>query len=271
MKAVALENKKNTTVVLADDGTFRTVKGIYPAGIQIDLEDKPLHSKPRIRRFMAPVIAAAAAVLVMFGGGYYYSYAAPAGFVSIDVNPSIEYTVNRQHKVTAITPLNEDANEIASRLVNEGICGKELSDALEGTMHMLEDENYIGMEDSDFVLAGVSSDDEKEKEKMVSEVSEVLSLIPEETGKEVSFYVHEGTKHERKEAKDAGMSSGRYGMYKKHKPKDKKEDFAKKPVKEMIEKEDGLRRVEPPEGGKPSRKPSSKPGGDKKPGSSETN
>ena len=100
---------------------------------------------------------------------------------------------------------------------------------------------------------------------MVTEVSDALSQIPEETGKEVSFYVHESTKHERKKAKDAGMSSGRYGMYKKHKPKDKKEDFAKKPVKEMIEKQDDLHRVEHPEGGNPSRKPSAKPGGDKKP------
>ncbi len=269
MKAVAMENKKNTTVVLADDGTFRTVSGVYPVGTRIDLEDNSLTGKSRIRRIAAPVTAAAAAVLIMFGSGYYYIYAAPAGFVSIDVNPSIEYTVNRQHKVTAVTPLNEEADEIASRLIDKGVCGKELSDALEWTMQVLEDENYIGLEDSDFVLAGVSSDDEKEKEMMVSEVSEVLSLIPGETGKEISFYVHEGSKHERKEAKDAGMSPGRYGMYKKHKPDDKKEDFAKKPVKEMIEKEDGLRKVEPPEGGKPSRKPSSKPGGDKKPESAE--
>ncbi len=265
MKAVVMENKKNITVVLADDGTFRTVNGIYPVGTQIDLGDQSLRNQSRGRKFMAPVMAAAAAALVIVCSGYYYSYAAPAGFVSIDVNPSIEYTVNRMYKVTAITPLNEDANGIATRLVDEGLCGQNLSDALNGTMQLLEDENYIGLEESDFVLAGVSSDSEKEKENMVREVSDALSVIPEETGKEVSFYVHEGTKHERKEAKDAGMSPGRYGIYKKHKPKDKKEDFAKKPVKEMIEKEDGLRKVEPPEGGKPTRKPSAKPGGDKKP------
>ena len=48
--------------------------------------------------------------------GGFAGYRAPAGVVSLDVNPSIEYTINCFDRVLDITAVNEDAQAIVGQL-----------------------------------------------------------------------------------------------------------------------------------------------------------
>ncbi|MBO4338121.1 MAG: hypothetical protein J5842_08615 [Lachnospiraceae bacterium] len=261
MKAVAVEHRKNETVVLSEDGTFKTVKGLYPIGTKVDADENSFRQKTVIRK-LTPAIAAAAALMITVSGGYYYSYAAPASYVSIDVNPSIEYTLNRRHEVTGVTAMNDDASELAKTLENENIYGQNITDALERTIDILQNQEYIGMQDGDYILAGISSDSEKEKKTLEDEVTGVFSKLPEETGQDLSYCIQSTTKKEHRDAKKAGMSTGRYGMYKKDKKPGDPSEFGKKPVKEMIEHEDGKKYIKKPDkkpGKKPDRKPERKP------------
>ena len=77
----------------------------------------PLQAQPRKRpevkkrRWMPAVLAACLVLAVLGGGGgYYYQMShAVASVISLDVNPSIALTVNRQEKVLSAQPMNDDA------------------------------------------------------------------------------------------------------------------------------------------------------------------
>ena len=83
------------------------------------VEMKDLRSDPNVRegkagtgRKLRPWLAAACAALVLLGAGgglFYQNSYAVASVVSLDVNPSIELTVNRRERVLSCTALNEEA------------------------------------------------------------------------------------------------------------------------------------------------------------------
>nr|MDD6336510.1 PepSY domain-containing protein [bacterium] len=80
-------------------------------------------------------LAAAAIVLMMLGGGLtYQSYFAVDSLVAIDVNPSIELTVNRQQKVLNVSALNEDAAIVLDGMALKGTQLKVAVNAILGSM-----------------------------------------------------------------------------------------------------------------------------------------
>lgn len=68
------------------------------------------------RRMLAYIAAAAAVLMLLIGGGAgakaYRDMRAVACTVSLDVNPSVEITVNRQERVLSVTPRNEEGRVI---------------------------------------------------------------------------------------------------------------------------------------------------------------
>ena len=71
-----------------------------------------MNQKKKSRR-LSGLIAACLMVAILGGSGVYYQrVCAVASVVSLDVNPSVELTVNRGERVISCTPLNEEAKEI---------------------------------------------------------------------------------------------------------------------------------------------------------------
>ncbi len=68
----------------------------------------------KARKKWVPALAAACVALVVAGGGfqYYMQNNTVASIVLLDVNPSVELTVNQKEKVLSATPANEDASVI---------------------------------------------------------------------------------------------------------------------------------------------------------------
>lgn len=68
------------------------------------------------RRQFLPVRYAAAcalcALFVLLGGGGYAFYMAPVAAISIDINPSMEWELNRFDRVVSVTCYNEDAQNV---------------------------------------------------------------------------------------------------------------------------------------------------------------
>ena len=83
----------------------------------------PVKTKPRSRRFLTAAAAIAACLcFVVTGGGYHYYYA-QAALISVDVNPSIELTVNRLDRVTSSSALNEDGEALGHPADRHGVRG----------------------------------------------------------------------------------------------------------------------------------------------------
>ena len=108
MKAIVLETEGREAAVLLRDGTVRVARGIYEVGQTFDYVAAPAHRQ---------WIAAAAVFVAMLGLGTGWladrnlvSYAD----VSLDVNPSIVYSVNKLGKVLSVAAVNADAEAIVA-------------------------------------------------------------------------------------------------------------------------------------------------------------
>ena len=119
-------------------------------------------------------VAAALALLCGIGLFAYQSTNAVENTISLDVNPSVEISVNRNEKVLRVTPLNEDGQIILGDMDFKGSNLEITVNALIGSMVR---NGYIN-ELSNSVLLSVNgknqTKNDKIREKLVTEINEIL-------------------------------------------------------------------------------------------------
>ena len=110
MKALVVEIRRRKAAVLLDDGRVILVPDKnYAAGQELEL-----HSARNMRKRTVAWAASAAAAILIFVGALLYM--APYYYVSLDVNPSIEFSVNRLDQVLEVNAVNSDAQGIVSEM-----------------------------------------------------------------------------------------------------------------------------------------------------------
>lgn len=107
-------------------------------------------------------VLAAVCVLLMLavGIGSYSLFQTPVSYISIDVNPSVELTLNRFDRVVSATPYNEDG-----QLVLKGIAvkGKHYTEAIDNIVEGDAMSNYLSNRAAlTFTVASQSSSKENE-------------------------------------------------------------------------------------------------------------
>lgn len=116
----------------------------------IPIEIRP--SKPK-RLMFAPILR----LMLMFvlSVGFFHSIVTKAETkVTIDINPSIEFTVNCYDKVVAVKAYNEEGEEFLNQL-NINYCSTD--EAIRRIFSLAEDLDYLHEESSNAVLYSVSS------------------------------------------------------------------------------------------------------------------
>ena len=158
-------------------------------------------------------IATAAAVLIAFalGGGtigYYNAYA--YSYVSIDINPSFEYSLNHANKVIAVTPLNDEAEKVSDQIESK-VKHENVEDAIQETIDIMYENKYLNTNENDYVLASVSSSSDKKAGELADAVAASVG-----TGRndDVEVYVVTASMEDHKAAEAHGISTGRYEMVK---------------------------------------------------------
>lgn len=150
----------------------------------------------RFRRALAA--AACLAVAAACLGGYRI-YAQPTAYVGIDVNPSIELSVNRFGIVVGSEALNEDG---AALLESVALANRGYEDALEA---LTGSEAFAPYAQKDsFLEISVASDDAGLAERLRSQSDACLS------GLACGGSCHEVDEKTHHEAAEAGMGMGRY-------------------------------------------------------------
>lgn len=227
MKAVVLETRDREAAVLVNDGTVRIVRGAYNVGDIIDY---------RIRPRFVQWIAAAAAMLVLMGGSAglwidrnYVTYAE----VSLDVNPSIVYSLNKRDRVLNVRAANEDAESIVAELEQDGVRFATLPDAVDRTIALLEDEGFLNEEQADYVLINVSADD-VERQNRLSEEVEAAMMETQEQNPMMEYRIDQSDRKTARKAQDEGMSAGRYSAWQQAGDGSDKQDYVDKPVRELM-------------------------------------
>ena len=166
MKAVVLEIKEKWAAVLCEDGVIRKVKkGNFKVGDSFDFEaenHKKVVSIGSLRRNMVGSAAALFLIVAGVAGTYSYNNVLACSYVSLDINPSIEYTLNRQDKVVAVKGLNNDGQKIADELLS--VRKVTLKEALQETKQLLAQKNYLKSGSSEDVLIDISANNSDLKE-----------------------------------------------------------------------------------------------------------
>lgn len=234
MKAVILEIRGKEAAILCEDGqVIKIKKKEYRVGDTIEftpemeIRDHQILSIAHVKRY--GTAAAAAALILAATGTYSYNTAFACSYVSMDVNPSIEYALNRKNCVIDVKALNTDAESIVETLKNNGIRKQSLADVLEKTTDVLTEQGYLADGEDHYILIGVSSDREKDMQKLKNAAESAFS------DGDIHIFFEETSIADYKKAKTLGISSGEYQKIKEIKKKDAEANAAgaaKDPQKE---------------------------------------
>lgn len=185
MKAVVLETKKNRAAVLSDDGIIAEIRNKgYAAGQSIEMEEL---SMIKINRRWTKTVAGLAASLVILIGGGTLAYTTPVAHVSVDVNPSIMYSVNAFDRVIAVEMSNTDADVILDTI---GWNGEKLSVVIEKTIDALKDKNYLldkNWYETGLLIGVNSTSADREQRLIVAIKNELQDIIFDETTQNVDL------------------------------------------------------------------------------------
>ena len=242
MKAIVLETEGREAAVLLRDGTIRVARGIYEVGQTFDYVSAPAHRQ---------WIAAAAVFIAMLGLGTgwladrnFVSYAD----VSLDVNPSIVYSVNKLGRVLSVAAVNADAEAIVAAL--DDVRFEPLSDAVTKTLSLLEADGYLDEDETDYVLMNVSADDAARREALVSQIEAALTATME-SDPSIEYRIDRSDRDTAREAAAQGMSAGRYAAWQQAPETRDQEEYETIPVQRIIE----AREDAPEMGDKPEAQP----------------
>ncbi len=177
-----MEKQKNALIVdlhgrfaavLTEDGQFERIRNKgYEIGQRVQLEQPERRATPAKRRFNMAAFASVAAGFLMLTLGGFAGYRAPAGVVSLDVNPSIEYTINCFDRVLDITAVNEDAQAIVGQLDENALLFRPVDTAVEQTIEALRGSGYFPVETENDVILSVSSYSEPHAERLAQRLEE---------------------------------------------------------------------------------------------------
>lgn len=168
MKAVIVECSNSTAVALCDDGIFRKIKNKdYAIGQELFFKENtvPNHIMQKLS-----ICASLALFLLSFVGIGSYSYVKPYSYVSLDINPSIEYALNRFDKVIAVSGVNDKGQQVVSSIESD-VKNQNITKALGVTIKQLEKENYIVPKEYNHVIVSVCSSNDTKAQAIASSVN----------------------------------------------------------------------------------------------------
>lgn len=160
-------------------------------------------SKPRHVSHMR--YAAAAAILLfllLLGGAEYAFYMTPVAAISIDINPSMEWEVNRLDRVVSVTCYNEAAETVAEKL---HIKHRKYDEAINELLSSREMSRYLSKDST--VNFSVVSEDSNRCARMQERAAECAGHYCRNVS------CHGGSTEEWQEANEAGVSLGKYQAF----------------------------------------------------------
>jgi len=141
-------------------------------GKVIEMKDRREKKKSGWKKYAA---VAAIALLMIGGGGMYLQNSAVDSVIELDVNPSIELSVNKKERVVEAKALNDDAKVI---LDDMDLKGTDLDVAVNALIGSMMKHGYLSQMQNSILISVENSDTAKGKaleERLVKEVNELLA------------------------------------------------------------------------------------------------
>ena len=216
MKAAVMKIEGKKAIVMLDDGSMQYIRNNnYSVGEELEITagENAAGNLDRIivftRRNM-PVVAAAAAFVIMLSGGLTIANTHENSVVTLDINPSLKYSLNVFDKVIDMDSYNDDGAEIVSKIAVD-VKGKNLENAVKQTLDELDRTGYVGENTAVVVTLNskTKSEDELETQVMgsVDNWNEEKSL--EDEGKSIDVETVKVTPQMADSAEDKNVSPGK--------------------------------------------------------------
>lgn len=155
MKSIVVEIRGNFAAVLSDDGCIKKIRNNnYVIGQEVIEEMEKRFS-------LNKVVLAAAACFVLALGISAFAYFAPYSYVSIDVNPSLEYELNIFDRVISVNGVNDDGSEIVDEITLEPLMYRPVEEAVRATVDEIAQKGYLDDDEAGIVIATASRSSEK--------------------------------------------------------------------------------------------------------------
>lgn len=244
MKAVIVEKRMFMKAALTEEGEVIRTMAKGDVGDTIYIREKAGSAVPALRYVMAFSV-----ILFMLAGGlgFYQLSAEEYSYVSLDINPSIEFALNRFNKVVSVSALNDDDSSITAELYDSNIKGKDFTEAMNITVNTLKKHGYLIDYEGNYIMVHISSNDSRHKEELEEEAREVFR-------EDDHLLISSSGKQEREEARQLGISTGKYvEMLKNEDIQDKKPDqstvehYGNMDIREFFEEKPELNEENRPE------------------------
>ena len=172
MKVVIVDLKGKYAAALAENGEVkRIVNNHYEIGQEIELYDIKEVKQPRFApRVIRRVVAVAAAVIVLAVGSMATAYAIPYGTVSLESDPSIEYTINCFDYVIGVKALNDDGEAVLNEIDESSLRHHRIEDAIDTTVRQMEKDGYPDAENGS-VAINVNTPDNDRTDRMKDDLN----------------------------------------------------------------------------------------------------
>lgn len=214
-----LNNKK--AVVMTDKCDFITIKRTPEMylGQQLTFKESSVAKSYKINGFVGKVTAIAAVFVLALFSVLYFQVIYPSNvyaYIDVDINPSMEFTVNKASKVVEVKALNSDAQKLLKELHLKKIPVRTaITEVIESSKKM----GFISTEKNNKVLVSValkkidrtpSSEEEKALTNLLSDIEKINVNVGDQTLQPKVLQVNP---EERKAAEKNNISMGRYKLY----------------------------------------------------------
>lgn len=222
---VILELRKNCAVAINDQCEFIKIKRTEDMFLGQVIERNFNNTRPGIIYGIASI---AALFLIVLGGFMFVNNSMDRevyAYVDIDINPSLEFVINKNNKVLDLVPLNSDGDKI---IKGESLKGKDFREAALVILSRVKNDGYLTKGEGNFVLLTASyvvnsnlSEDENNEifTSFNDTINKVKNDIESNEGINTSTKVMYVSSDIRKPSMENNMSMGRFTLYSKAKEK----------------------------------------------------
>jgi len=244
MKSVVVEIKAGYAAVLSEDGCISKVKNKnYIIGQVIETKSNKFKNINKL-----VMCSALTAMIAIAGGITLWAYKIPYSYVSLDVNPSIEYSLNRFDKVISVTAVNDDGQEILNELELGKLENQNIENAVAETVNQISEDGYFDNSidntiDNDIeggIIIATSGEDVEKSEELAEKLQENLENEIKEIGKDIKLETISVGLERVEKAKELGVTPGKLNLVEKLQNSSVNpesiilEEWLNKPVKDIM-------------------------------------
>lgn len=211
LKAVVLDKKGPMVTVLASDGSFQKVRYRKPVEVGAEIEIAEIQQQQPLWRVLASV---AAIFLITWIGSMswnFYQGTTAVAMISVDINPRLQLTLNREGRVIQSEALNSDAEQVLAGLE---LKGEPWNQALENIIGQAVTLNYLNL-NHDWVLVGyspVKAGEAAPKGINPDDIAQKIEIAAQAEGIAPKVAVYQLGAEEQTQAKEQGLTLGEYAL-----------------------------------------------------------